>query len=121
MVAALFDTNILVDYLNGIKEAKTELSLYETRAISIVSWMEVMVGASDDVADATLAFLDAFEIIHLDDVVADRAVRLRKSKRVKLPDAIVWASAVAHGMLLVSRNVKDFPADEPGVRHPYLL
>lgn len=42
---ALFDTNILIDYLNGIAAAKKELDLYESRAISIVTWMEVMSGA----------------------------------------------------------------------------
>ena len=44
---------------------------------------------------------------------------IRKQRRIKLPDAIVWASAQVNSLLLVSRNVKDFPADEPGVRVPY--
>jgi len=35
-------------------------------------------------------------------------------------DAIVWASARQHGCLLVTRNTRDFPADNPGVRAPYL-
>ena len=38
---------------------------------------------------------------------------------LKLPDAIVWASAQVHGMLLVTRDTKGFPADNPGVRMPY--
>jgi len=36
-------------------------------------------------------------------------------------DAIIWASAKRENALLVSRNVKDFPADSPGVRAPYRL
>jgi predicted nucleic acid-binding protein len=40
---------------------------------------------------------------------------------MKLPDAIIWASALARHMLLVTRNVKDFPANDPGVRMPYRL
>jgi predicted nucleic acid-binding protein len=48
-------------------------------------------------------------------------VDLRQKHRVKLPDAIVWASAQAHSLLLVSRNTKDFSADYPGVRVPYEL
>ena len=40
---------------------------------------------------------------------------------MKLPDAIVWASARRQGRLLVSRNTKDFPAGDPGVRHPYVV
>ncbi len=39
MVKALFDTNILIDYLNGISAAKKELARYEYRAISTITWM----------------------------------------------------------------------------------
>jgi hypothetical protein len=38
---------------------------------------------------------------------------------MRLPDAIIWASAKSENALLVSRNSKDFPADAPGVRMPY--
>jgi hypothetical protein len=34
MVRALFDTNVLIDYLNGVGAAKKELARYEYRAIS---------------------------------------------------------------------------------------
>jgi hypothetical protein len=50
-----------------------------------------------------------------------RAVDLRQKHRVKLPDAIVWASAQAHSLLLVSRNTKTFSAHHPSVRVPYQL
>jgi hypothetical protein len=53
--------------------------------------------------------------------VADRAVRLRQKHRLKLPNAITWASAQIHPMLLVTRDTKAFPADDPGVRMPYRI
>ena len=121
MVKALIDTNVLIDFLNGAPEARRELGLYEDAAISIVSWMEVMVGASDAAAAPTRAFLSRFELVGLDERVAEAAVRLRRTHRIKLPDAIVWASAQSHGRLLVTRNTKDFPKDDPGVRAPYSL
>ena len=46
MVKALFGTNILIDYLNAVPEARAELSLYAEKAVSIITWMEVMVGAA---------------------------------------------------------------------------
>lgn len=119
MVKALFDTNILIDYLNGISAAKKELARYEYRAISTITWMEVLVGASEDDEDSMRAWLGSFNVIELDSAVADRAVKIRKNRRIRLPDAIVWATAQVHSLLLVSRNTKDFPADEPGVRVPY--
>ncbi len=121
MVKALFDTNILIDYLNAVPQARKELSRYQARAISIVTWMEVMVGAEAAVAPATRAFLDGFELVSLEQEVAERAVALRQAHKIKLPDAIVWASAQAQGALLVTRNVKDFPPGDPGVRLPYRL
>jgi predicted nucleic acid-binding protein len=121
MVRALFDTNILIDYLNAVPAARDELERYQAKAISIVTWMEVMVGAAAEVEEATRAFLDAFDIVQLDHRVAEEAVALRKAHRMRLPDAVIWASARTHGMMLVTRNTKDFPADDPGVRAPYAL
>ncbi len=121
MVRALFDTNILIDYLNSFPQARNELERYEAKAISIVTWMEVMVGASPSVEGATRRFLEAFAVIALDEDIAERAVTLRRTNRMKLPDAVIWASAQVNGMLLVTRNIKDFPASDPGVRAPYVI
>ena len=45
MVKALFDTNILIDFLRGVHAAREELGRYQLKAISLVTWMEVLVGA----------------------------------------------------------------------------
>lgn len=120
MVRALFDTNILIDYLSGILQAKKELARYEYRAISTITWMEVMVGAQPDEEAAIRGWLaSSFDVLELDHRIADRAVAIRRTKKVRLPDAIVWATAQVHSLLLVSRNTKDFCADEPGIRVPY--
>jgi predicted nucleic acid-binding protein len=121
MVKALFDTNILVDYLNAVPQARTELKRYAEKAVSIITWMEVMVGASGDIEEATRSFLSTFDVIALDGEIAERAVSLRRAHHIKLPDAIIWATAQTHAMLLVTRNTKDFKADDPGVRMPYRL
>ena len=119
MVKALFDTNILIDYLNGVQAAKKELARYEQRAISVITWMEVLVGATADEEAAIRRWLSSFHVIGINGEVAARAVEIRKQRRIRLPDAIVWACADVNSMLLVSRNTQDFPVDEPGVRVPY--
>src|SRR5258708_7101859 len=106
MVKALFDTNILIDYLNAVPDAALELRRYEQRAISIVAWMQVLVGAKPHVAAATRAFVGGCDVIALDGTVAERAVELRQADRIRLPDAIIWATADIHSMLLVTRNTK---------------
>lgn len=119
MVGALFDTNILIDYLRGDRRAEHELALYDDQAISVVSWIEVMVGAEAAVAGATEAFLSGFAQVGLDETVARETVALRRERRLRLPDALIWASARASGRLLVTRDAKAFPAEDPGIRHPY--
>ena len=116
---ALFDTNILIDYLNGIADARKELSLYESASISIVTWMEVMIGGEEGSSDTTRAFLNRFKAIQTDDHIAERAVKLRRERGLRLPDAIILATSIETGLMLVTRNTKDFGADLPGVRHPY--
>ena len=48
-------------------------------------------------------------------------VMLRRQHKMKLPDAIVWATAQVNKRLLVTRNTKDYPWDEPGIRVPYQI
>jgi hypothetical protein len=120
MVKALFDTNILIDHLNKVAAARNEINRYADRFISTITWIEVLVGATPATEAATRAYLDQFfSVVPLNDAVADRAVALRRQHGLKLPDAVIWASAQVHGLLLVTRNTKDFPASEPGVRIPY--
>src|SRR5262245_38470460 len=119
MVKALFDTNILIDFLSAVPEAREELRRYDHKAISIVTWMEVLIGADAELATQTRSFLDTFVIVMLEKDVAERAITLRREHRIKLPDAVIWASADIRSMLLVTRNTKDFPPDLPGLRVPY--
>ncbi|MEK7442610.1 MAG: type II toxin-antitoxin system VapC family toxin [Chloroflexota bacterium] len=118
---AVFDTNIVIDALNGLPEADAEYSRYERVLISRITWMEVLVGTQDD--DAQLRdFLEThFEIISLDLVVAEAAVQLRRAHRMRLPDAIIWATAKTNNAVLVSRNTKDFHPDWDGIRVPYKI
>jgi predicted nucleic acid-binding protein len=118
-VKALLDTNILIDYLNGIEPARQEIERYDSLLISPITWMEVMAGASDEEQATIRSFLSRFIQIPINAEIAELAVVIRKEKRIRLPDAIIWASAKSENALLVSRNVKDFPENEPGVRVPY--
>ncbi len=121
MVKPLFDTNLLIDFLNGVPQAREEIARYAERSISIVTWMEVMVGADRAVEEQTRDYLRTYTVVPLDDQIASRAVALRKENGIRLPDAIIWASADVHALLLVTRNTKDFGTDRPGIRVPYKL
>jgi predicted nucleic acid-binding protein len=118
---AVFDSNILIDYLNGIPEAKLEIDLYANKSISIVTWVEVMAGTDASDEDATrLALLD-YKPLLMTAAVAERAFILRRDRKLKLPDAIILATAQEAGLLLVTRNTRDFPSTDPQIRIPYQI
>lgn len=119
---AVIDTNILIDYLNGSPEAKRELDVFEVIHISLISWMEVLVGAKEGEEESEIReFLRRFKIHPVDEGVAERAVEIRRADKIRLPDAIIWATAQHLGLILVTRNTRDFPGNHPGVRFPYTI
>jgi len=119
---AVFDTNILIDYLNGFKQAKKELSLYEDKIISIITHIEVLAGAKSCKQESILRqFLSTFTVIDLNNHIADKTITLRRKLRLKVPDAIIYATARQQGCMVVSRNTKDFKKEWPDVRVPYKL
>jgi predicted nucleic acid-binding protein len=119
VVKALLDTNILIDFLQAVPAAREEMNRYTDKAISIITWMEVMAGAPPPATRGTREFLDGFTLVELDERIAERAVALRREHRLKLPDAIIWATAQVQAMLLVTRGTRGFPPNDPGVRMPY--
>jgi len=60
-------------------------------------------------------------VMDLDTSVAEQAVALRRQHGLKVPDAIVYASAREQGCMLVSRNTKDFKTEWPDIRAPYVI
>jgi predicted nucleic acid-binding protein len=116
------DTNILIDFLAGKEPAKVELARYPKCRISIITWIEVMVGArGQDEESSVREFLNSFETVPLDEKVAETAVQLRRQYGLKLPDTLIWASAKTTESLLITRNTRDYPAGEPDIRFPYKL
>ncbi|MFM7584189.1 MAG: type II toxin-antitoxin system VapC family toxin [Caldilinea sp.] len=118
---AVFDTNIVIDALNGVADADVEYSRYARVLISRITWIEVMVGVREDEAQVRNLLETRFEMIPLDFAVAEKAVDLRRSYRLRLPDAIIWATAQVHATVLVTRNTRDFDVTWNGIRVPYQL
>ena len=119
---AVYDTNILIDYLNGFDQAAKELALNPTRIISIITLIEILVGAKNaDEEGAVRGFLSSFTVREVTPEVAESAVELRKNYRLRIPDAIIYATARTEDCLLVSRNTKDLKSSWPDIRVSYEL
>jgi predicted nucleic acid-binding protein len=117
----LFDTVILIDYLRGVTQARVECDRHTDRAISIITWMEILAGATAaNEADARTLLLN-FQLLPLTPEIAERAVAVRMASKIKLHDAIIKATAEVEGRVLITRNTRDFPASTVGIHIPYTI
>jgi len=121
-VARVIDSNIVIDALNDHQAAVDEMLAEEDCRISRVSWMEVLVGCQNLHADRLARDLMAtLRVVEISAQIAEAAVTIRKHSRLKLPDAIVLATARTAGLQLSTRNTKDFSEADPTIRIPYRL
>jgi predicted nucleic acid-binding protein len=119
-VIILYDSNILIDFLNGLPAAITELSqTHNTMFISIISWTEILAGVSPQSHEETTQFLRTFKLATINIAVATAAAQLRQQQRLKIADALIYASALSVGAVLATRNSRDFPQGTPHVHIPY--
>ena len=63
--------------------------------------------------------LSVFNTIFIDQKIADIVVKIRKKKRIKLPYAIISATAISEGLNLVTRNVEDFQDIDIKLTNPF--
>ncbi|MFP5390172.1 MAG: PIN domain-containing protein [Gammaproteobacteria bacterium] len=126
MALILFDTNIFIDMLNGVQQATVELSAYDSPAISTITYMELRAGQmlrphEEPILDAVL---NEFDVLPLDPQVTELAIEIRgksllNGPKVKLPDAIIAATAAAYNIPIVTRNPRDFAWSGIQVHVPY--
>ena len=115
----LLDTNILIDVLCGEAPALAWLEQQQQPRISVISWIEVLVGCREGESGRVQAWLDTFPRLPLDDAIALESVQLRQRHGLKIPDAIILATARCADLSLATRNSRDFPLTLGGVLHPY--
>ena len=119
MAAVLLDTNIVIYLFKKEKKYVDFVENYgeENIGISVVTYMEVLVGAKNDREESLIqGLIDRFEIIPLTVSVArDCAawIRKRRQKSLRHPgfsDAVIGQTALALGTPLATNNPKDFAA-----------
>ena len=118
-----FDSNILIDWLGGVQTAGAELRSVDIRIISIMTWIEVLAGVQPGEEEVATRFWlrQAFQIVPVDIAIAERALTIRRDRRIKLIDATIHATALQAGLQLSTRNTKDFLESDPTIRVPYRL
>ena len=84
--------------------------------------MEILVGAENNAEEDQLKdFLAQFQLYDLETDVALNAIKIRHQSHLRLPDAIILATAQIHQIILFTRNTRDFSANDPAIRIPYQI
>ena len=121
MARLILDTNIVVDFLKGEPQATPYVRNPAGADISVITWIEVMAGAKPGEELELRNLLAGFRVLQLTPRVAAEAAAIRRASRIKLPDAVILATAKLAGARLVTRNTKDFRSTDPDVLIPYQL
>jgi hypothetical protein len=102
-VKGLLDTNAVLYLLGGRLAGPLETGLY---FISVITEMELLSYPSMDTAIELQirSFLSKVIVLGLSKKVRENAIRLRKENRLKLPDAIVAASALSLDAVLFTND-----------------
>ena len=121
----LIDTNSVIDYLdNKLPDGANKLMGTISSKMSVITRIELLSwpGANENQTIVLEEFINGSLVYALDEPVIIKAIEIRKTYKIKLPDAIIAATALIYEFTLISRNTKDFK-NIPGLEvvNPYEL
>ena len=106
----LVDSNIIIYHLNSEDIAtKFLFENFEDIAISQINYIEILSYPFDKESEVLVKeLLESFTIIDIDSQISKQAIKNRKVTKIKIADNIIASTALTYGLILVTRNVKDF-------------
>jgi len=107
----LADTNAIIDYLENKLPEKAivfidnlEMQLSVISRIELLAWTKISPQQFHQLND----FIASSKVFNISEEVIQHTIEIRKSFNIKLPDAIIAATALAHNLVLITRNTEDF-------------
>jgi predicted nucleic acid-binding protein len=122
MKNTLVDTDILIHFLRGRREAKDFLSSLLDRSqirCSSITVAEVFAGIRPGEEEKTRALIDNLEVLDVTREIAEKAGQYRRTIRSQTPeldDCLIAATAFVHRSVLATGNGKHYPMRDIEVR-----
>ncbi len=110
----LLDTNVVINYLEASLPKEGMLFLNkivdEKPIISIITKIETLGYNFKSIDEQIImeTFINASTILNISDDIVDKTITIKKFKKIKLPDAIIVATALHNDLVLITRNLADF-------------
>lgn len=109
----LIDSNAVIDYL-GNRLPKSGMTFMNdvvdaVANLSVITKMEVLgFNTPEDDYNLLSDFMEDAVVLYLTEEIVQECINIRKQQSIKLPDAIIAATAVVYDMDLITRNLSDF-------------
>lgn len=109
----LIDTNVIIGYLDGKIENKGMSFLHpiidRIPDISVINKIEILRFNSPDNNYKTLVeFINSSYVFSLNENIIEKTISICRANKIKLPDAIIAATALVNNFTLITRNTSDF-------------
>ena len=110
----LIDTCTVIKYLGEVLPQKAisfmDVLVDNDSNVSFITKIELLVWNPLTAEDIKVReeFLTGSEIHYINDEIINGAIRIRKETNIKLPDAIIAATAIHNNYVLISTNDNDF-------------
>lgn len=124
MAKYLIDNNVISSFFsNDLPERAIEFIadlIDNTPNISIITQIEALSWVTKDknIENLVKEFIEDCKIYNITPEVVNKCIKLRRNKRIKTPDSIIAATAIANEMILITsdtdfNNIDDLIVIDP--------
>lgn len=104
----LLDSNTIIYLSKEIISVDDVFYNSEEYGISVITYMEVLgyefeSKKEQEFIEELLSYLSIF---YIDETIAKRVIKLKKERKIKLPDAIICATAMLQDSLLITNDIR---------------